>query len=397
MKTILLTLSLLFCSFLTWAQYKVVAFDYERATFNENQALPAETHMMLQGDIPESVVFVELDVLDAKGRKQKTPLYTAKWKRPFDTKRERFNLPINYKLRGSSEYDFTIRYYEPISDSTRQELTDRLFLNLDLYIEQALGVKKNKVQFNSSIKQTMKDLDAIVVRGLKHYRNRTAIEFEGFSDIIYQKLEQIKGLNLSKGRFLFNKKKEKKEKKDKITPKKEYRNKVIGELKSMLYNELEVLMKEEWSKISDSKTINDYSTEKIKRTIALQGGFGGVYLDGNSSGVSIGTAPYLGLSFPLGRKAFAPKFLSNLSVTAGAFILDFNDSNGNKVSGPIFKRPTYVGLSYKVFRFVRINAGATFLQDASTAGQLTGLGQQVFIRPNIGLSLQLNLWMDLAK
>lgn len=390
MKNILTIILLLTFYASIQAQYKGVAFEYERAVFNENQPLPAETHIMLQGNAPKDVVFIELDIFDPKGKKDRKPLYTAIWKRPYGKVLERFNLPINYKLKGSAEYDFNISYYKPISNSEKTDLANTLFQHLDLYIEQTLGLARNNIKLNRNVKQMLKDLNSIVDRGLSQYRNRTATQFEGFSDIIRQKLEQIEDVNLAKGRFLFNGQ-------DKDEARQSYREKVTQELKQIVFSELKQLLNVEWSKVYDSKYIDNYSTEKRMRIISLQGGFSGVYLSGDFSNLAIGAAPFVGLSFPLGRKAFAPKILSNTSITFGAYLLDFQGANNTKVSGPIFKRPTYIGLSYKIFRFVQFNFGATFLEDAATAGQFSGIGKRVYIRPNIGISIQLNLWMDLAK
>ena len=89
-------------------------------------------------------------------------------------------------------------------------------------------------------------------------------------------------------------------------------------------------------------------------------------------------------------------------MNVGVFINNFKDDSGVELTGPIFKRPYYVGLGYKVFRFVRVNAGATFLEDISTAGvnginDLTGLEDRVVIRPMIGISAEIKLWTSLAE
>ena len=86
-----------------------------------------------------------------------------------------------------------------------------------------------------------------------------------------------------------------------------------------------------------------------------------------------------------------------MSIIFGLFVLDFEGPNNTRFSGPIFKRPTYVGASYKLFRFVHLNAGITFLEDINTAGQLAGIESNVFIRPFIGVSAQINLWVDFSK
>ena len=109
-----------------------------------------------------------------------------------------------------------------------------------------------------------------------------------------------------------------------------------------------------------------------------------------------GSAPYLGISMPFGREGVTKPFWSNLSISAGAFILDFKDVDDKKVTGPIFKRPTYLGMGYKVYKFIKLNAAVAFLEDADQAG-VTGFKNSVEFRPMIGLSAEFNFWMDLAK
>ena len=165
----------------------------------------------------------------------------------------------------------------------------------------------------------------------------------------------------------------------------------------MIRSELKQYMNLEWFKMIDNKYIDNYSTEKSRRTISIQAGFGGAYLSGTTSNLTIGASPFVGFAFPLSKRSSQSKVLNNLSVTFGVFLLDFQGANNTLVSGPIFKRPTYVGLSYKIFRFVHVNAGATFLEDSATAGQISGIGKRVYIRPFIGVSAQVDLWVDFSK
>jgi len=120
-------------------------------------------------------------------------------------------------------------------------------------------------------------------------------------------------------------------------------------------------------------------------------------LSGTTSNLAIGASPFVGFAFPLSKRSSQSKILNNLSINLGVFLLDFQGANNTVVSGPIFKRPTYVGLSYKIFRFVNFNVGATFLEDATTAGQLSGIEKRVYIRPFIGVSAQVDLWVDFSK
>jgi hypothetical protein len=374
-----------------FAQYKGVAFDYEKAVFGENQPLPAETHLMIQGNVSENVGIIELDVIEPRGRDNRLPLYTATWKRSKENNSTRFLLPMNYRLKGSAEYDIYIKYFRAIDATELKTLQTTIQKQLHTYLQQVIVVNKNTINLNKSHREIIRHLDGIIYRQLKNYRNRLNMPFDGFSELVEDKLKQISKTSLKKGKLLFGKE-------EKDDAKASYRDQLLEEFRTMIDLEWEQYMNMDWFKLADNKYIDNYSTEKSKRTLAIQAGFGGVYLDGNSNGVSLGAAPFVGFAFPLSKRSGKSKFLNNLAINAGVFVLDLEGVNGSKISGPIFKRPTYVGLSYKVFRFININAGATFLEDAATAGQLGGnLGNRIYIRPYIGISAQIDLWADFSK
>lgn len=376
----------------TWgtAQYKGVAFDYEKAVFGENQPLPAETHLMIQGDVSSNIGMIELDILEPQGKDKRLPLYTSIWKRSRENTSTRFLLPLNFRLKGSAEYDIHIKYFRSISELELAKLKEDLKKRIYTYLQQAIVVHKNTLTLAESRRKIIQNLDRIVYRHLKPYRNRMTMDFDGFSDLVEDKLKQISKTSLKKGKFLFGKE-------SKEEAKNAYREQLIEEFRTMIDAEWQQYMDTDWFKLTDNKYIDNYSTEKSKRTLAIQAGFGGAYLNGSSSSIDIGAAPFVGFAFPLSKRSTKAKFWNNLAINAGVFLLDFEGANGT-VSGPIFKRPTYVGLSYKIFRFININAGATFLEDSATAGQVgSNLGNRVYIRPYLGISAQINLWADFSK
>ena len=385
-----LTLCVLLLASQLCAQYKAVTYDHEKVVFGENQPLPAESHIMLQGRAAAHIGLVELDILDQKGKDNRLPLYTNRWRRSEDWTKEQFMLPINFKLKSSSAYDLRIKYYVPIDAAERQTLDSTLTHYRLLYLEQVIQVNRNSLDLAQNERQIMRSLNEIVYKGLKLYRNATNIPFEGFSDLVRLKLQQIKTTSLNKGKALF-------QDQDANSAKVAYRKKLLTELRQMLRTELQQYLNLRWYKLTDRQDIDNYSTERGKRTIALQAGFGGAYLSGGTSNLTLGAAPFIGLAFPLSNRPSQSKFLNNLSVNLGVFLLDFQGANNQMVSGPIFRRPTYVGLSYKLFRFVHLNAGATFLEDSATAGQISGIESRVFIRPFIGVSAQIDLWLDFSK
>jgi hypothetical protein len=391
MRTFLSTIILLLL-FITpvLAQYKAVTFDYEKVVFGENQPLPAESHIMLQGEVETAIQIVEIDIFDHKGKENRLPLYTNKWKRSNSSDNKVFMLPINFRLKNNTEYDFKIKYYTGITGIEQKVLNKNIKNYLALYLEQVIIINRNNLSLKQSETQIMRSLNGIVYKGLQLHKNHLDMSFSGFSDLVKLKLQQIKKASLSKGKAIF-------QDKDKDAAKIAYRDKLLLELETMLHTELDQYMDMSWYKLADVKYVDNYSTEKGKRTINLQAGFGGAYLSSSSQSLSLGAAPFAGFAFPLSQRPKNSKFLSNLSIIFGMFILDFEGPNNTRFSGPIFKRPTYVGASYKLFRFVHLNAGITFLEDISTAGQLAGIENNVFIRPFIGVSAQINLWVDFSK
>ena len=101
--------------------------------------------------------------------------------------------------------------------------------------------------------------------------------------------------------------------------------------------------------------------------------------------------------FPLANSTLAPKFLRNSSLTLGAFLQDFEDTDGNKVTGFLVGTPTYLGLDYKLFEFIRFNAGATFLEKEKVGQMSDDITSSLLVRPFIGLSARIDLTVSLGK
>ena len=364
------------------AQYATVKYDYELNRFGENQPLPAEQAIIFTGVVPPGIDLVEIQVLAAKGKKDREPLATGAWKRPFDKTSNTFNLPISYRLRGSKEYDVVINFYRSLSDSEKEQLYERLTANLDTYLTQALGIDKRGIDLGKNSKQIIADLNQIVWGGLAHYRNWIDRDFPGFSDIVRNNLEALDKYKAPK---------------EADSTQLSYRRELIDELREMVHAEVAFLLNQQLAQLVDSRLVDNYETEKKDSYFALNLGYGGVYLDGKvDQSSSFGSAPYLGLGFPFSTSAVAPKFLQDASLTLGFFTSNFDDDNGKSVTGPIFNRPLYAGLDYKLFSFFRINAGAALLEkiDETSGG---GEKSDIFVRPFLGISAKINISLSLDK
>jgi hypothetical protein len=82
-----------------------------------------------------------------------------------------------------------------------------------------------------------------------------------------------------------------------------------------------------------------------------------------------------------------------MSISTGFFLSNKMENQlGEKISGPVLDRPIYVGLGYNFFRFIRLNAGGTFI----TTEQLSGQSAKSF-QPFVGISAEFNLWLGIGN
>jgi len=393
MKKIYTLVTCLLFSYPLFAQYETVVFNYDRTYFNEGQPLPAESNFMLTGETGGNIGMVEIAIYGSPDTNKK-PLYRNAWKKGPSSSENSFTLPVNYPLRGNEKYTFLLNFYEPASAQQQQQLLRQLNGALNAYIDQSFVVSKSSVELRKHPKQLRSDLNAIVNQGLALYRNQINYEFRGFSDIVLDKLEQINDLRLRKARLNILAR----EGEDKRTLRLKYAQEQIEALKGLVNQEVAQYANAQLLALTDSKKITDYATEKTRNVVALNVGYGGVYYSGDVDNFSSDTAPYAGISIPLGRAPFSSAFWSRSSISTGVFFQNLEFGDDNVATGPVVKRPIYVALGYRALPFVRINAGATVLQSDQASNSISDFNiDRVYIRPFVGLSLELNFWMDLNR
>jgi hypothetical protein len=392
MNKILCLLTFWVCSNpFVYAQYKNVTFDYERSSFNDGQPLPAESYFLVSGEVAPEVEMVEIRIFPASEKDAKS-LYQGIWKRPEIKEGNTFQIPISYNLRSSSKYNFRVAYYKRIDSTSSQQFRNQLYAHLDAYVDQRVQVEKNRLRLTAPPRQIIHDLNAIVERSTLYYNNRSNIAFPGFSDMVTRGFENLKNKSLSPGKYNQNKG----EGESKQVMKNEFADEQIGRLKEMIHGEVNAVLNTDLLTVTDSKDVKNYPTEKLRSSLTLNLGYGGVYFSGDINNLSYGSAPYAGVSFPLGNKAFASKFLSRTTLSAGVFIKNFSNPEGQTISGPVVGLPVYVGLGYPIVDFLRLNVGAAVLQNSTVAPSGINL-QQVFVRPYVGLSVDINIWLGLGK
>lgn len=382
MHKLTFVLSFLMLSITTvYSQFTSITYDLERNWFNEGQPLPAETDMIFKGSLPIDASKVELVILSSK---KQDPLYTAVWDK---TNANELSINVPYKLRPSSEYDFLIRFFEPLNASEKDKLIQDVSNTINAYLD--ANIKGNKsIKLLKNSKNNLKEMNQILRNIFTEYRSSIYQWEPTFSEIIQLKLEQMERTDLTENYA----------KADTSSSKKQIinqsRNQLISELETQINREVNQLLDRDLFLLKDTRFIDNYATENKENALAINIGYGGVYLSGNTDDLTYGASPYLGIAFPLGNSVLGSNFLSNTSLTLGVFLDNFEDANQNEVTGFLIDRPFYVGLDHKLFKFIRFNAGAAFLEAQNK--DMTS-NSSVLIRPFIGLSARIDLSIGLGK
>jgi hypothetical protein len=389
MKKIILLFTLCFSITSIQAQYKPVVFDYNKSLFDEGNPLPAETFFMLQGEVPADVNLVSASLLSKDGDQL---LYKGVWKRAAGDNGNTFQIPVSHRLRSNDEYSFRINYFKEVDQQSGNQFREQLHGYLDAYIDQTVQIEKNRIRLNEPVSRIMDNLDEIVNRSSAYYDNKSNINFAGFSDLVKKSLQNIRNTPLSEGKFNLFKRKDDSNRDVKI----KFAQEQINELKELVKSEVNTLANTDLLTVYDSKYISNYATEKVNKPLTVNVGYGATYLDGDINNLSYDSAPYVGIAFPLGNRAFTSKIISRTTLSAGVFLSNFRNAADQRITGPVIGLPVYAALGYPIFEFVRLNAGATLLQNAAAAPDGFNF-QQVSVRPFVGLSADINLWIGLGK
>lgn len=386
MRKKLLLSFLAMISLSAFAQYETIEFDYEKSSFNNGRPLPAETYFELRGQISLEVNMVEVQVYDKNGYPNRDPLYAKLWKRSFDNNSQRFAVPVNYNLRGGEEYDLVLLYFRKATPAEVANFRKELYKNLDAYVDQNLDFERKRIELLKDTRSMVKDMNEIVRSAMTYYRTQIDRNFEGFSDLVKDGIERVE--DQKQNSFLGRKSSEE----ENLQRKKE----LVADLKELIHSEMAYILNSGLQQLADLKHVDNYRTEKTQNVFTLHGGYGGAYLNPNQKADYFGRGFLAGFTLPLGKRQFSSPFWSNTSLMLGVYFNNFELDNGAVATGPLLKRPYYLGVGYKFYRFLRVSAGATLLEnDGMVDGQ--PVKNDIYVRPYISLTADINLWIGLAK
>ncbi|GAB3658337.1 hypothetical protein GCM10028791_31250 [Echinicola sediminis] len=360
-------------------------YDVINNQINEGNPLPSEEEFYIKGQLPKDIEVVVGKIYNSSKNSKNAKTYT--WKKPFDFNVNQFEIFIADPLRSNDKYTVELHYYQRADQEQMEELRTSINNNLSAYIHANFEISRSKIISYNNDKVILAQLNQIVEDGTKNYRHFIHQEFEGFSDIVKQKLEQKDQLKLKRSKFNIIGKSKDSGDNDRAL----YASKYLTELTSLVENEANQFLASSMFALADIRAVEAYPTIKKPSSIPLNIGYGAVAMKRSFAETEYLNGIYAGFSAPLGNKAFT-KFLGNASFSAGFFLKNFESDNGTKVSGPFVDLPIYAGLGYKLLRVIRFNAGLVAVNTESQSEN-----NEFHLQPFAGFSLELDLWLGLNQ
>lgn len=373
------------------AQNKRVLLEPQNRRINQGEPLPPQSTFDIQVPVTSQTGIIRINIF--KGNDSKNVLQRTYWARPVNFTGDFAELPVDLRLRNNSKYGFEVTIYSLLSDSERVALKQIVHQNITNYLRAMVEANSKGINVEKNSEKVVDDLNGVFRRSLMYYRNTQQREFEGFSDIVKLKLQQVDRARLSNARF-------------NIAPtaadslkspdelKAMYASQLTSELEGIILNEADNYLNLDIVKLYDSFIIANRITERSQTVLPLFVGYGGIYLSGKLSNIEYDSSPYAGLSFPLGNGS--ETHYGRTSFILGVFLQNFRNGAGAKLTGPIVGRPVFTGLGFRIYDFINLNAGVVAIStEKNTISNIKT--EDVQLKPFIGLNAQFNLWLGLNK
>jgi hypothetical protein len=387
MKQILLAACLL-GSLNIHAQEKRITIDKNARQVNGGNAIPAGTYFLLEGAVPEDVQYVDVKI--ASGRLNSEPLFADSWKRSPYYNSSMFSIPVDQKLRFGSVYRLHADFYSTLKGEELKQLRQRIVSNLDYYLDARINVRKDEMRLGSKADKMMGELNDIVDNSFVYYTSPHSEKFPGFSDLVRIKLKQIDDVNLKNAQYNVSTADTGMQQLNVL-----YANELQIALHNIIVSELDnylaygVLVK------TDELNINNLETERSRGYLPIDIGYGAVAFNTDFSDLQTDQQPYIGIAIPFGNPRFS-RFMGNASLSFGIFLKNFKNPDGREVTGPVIDKPSYLALGYRIFEFIKINAGVTAIStEKVSANNITS--DNVQLKPYVGISAQIDLSLNFSK
>lgn len=365
--------------FLGMAQMRSIELDVVKNQVNSGLPLPSEETFYISGILPEGVRLVELTI--SRSNKDKSSARSYSWRAPYQFKSNRYEIFVADPLRSNEPYTLNFNFFTQAGGEETDAVVSAIHANLEAHIKANYEVGRNKINSLVSDRVLMNQLNQIVRQGIENYGHTLGQDFRGFSDLVEIKVDQTKKFRLRNARFnIINRN-------EKDNDRAVYANQLINELIDLTKAEVTQYLRTNMLMLVDVRVLESYPSEKKPFHLPLNVGYSGTYFKGGFNNLEYDTAPFVGLSLPLGNRVFT-KILGNASFSTGIMLTNLQDVDNNEISGPLIGRPIYAGLGYKMFRVLRFNAGAVL-----TSQEFQDQTENLNFYPFVGFSLEFNLWL----
>lgn len=385
MRNIFILCFILILPFEVFGQIKSVSFSPEKNQINAGLPLPSEERFLIEGVIPSGIRRVELKIFKASKKVSSAENYI--WKAAYQSNPSDFEIYVAYPLRSNENYSLKFYYFNSTDTTEMKAVREAIHENLQTYLNANFVVNKKEIKALVSQKAMLMQLNEIVNQGLSNYSHQLDQEFNGFSDIVKQKIEQINNIKLKNSKFNLLNKSDKTKGSDNAY----YAEQVIDQLINLTKAETNQYLRSNLLMLVDVREIDNYPTEKKPHYLPINIGYAGTYFGGGFNDLDYGTSAFAGISMPLGNKNFT-KILGNASISTGVFFSNMTDAKQAEISGPLIGRPSYIGLGYSLFRILRFNAGAVL-----TSTEINNRFEDVTLYPFVGFSAEFHIWLGLKR
>lgn len=349
-----------------FSQFESVELDLSVGWFNNGQDLPSETKLIINGQADPGISYMEMNVWRGGSDHSRPPLYRADWRKLPGEGSNRLRILFNYVLNGNSEYDFGFDAFRYLTGEEQKSLENMLVAQSEVYVYSVVASREG------NRKAWMNGLNEAIVFQMADYRNEIGQPFTAFSPVVEELLDRYQ--NTAKDTTGLD-------------------SALLGAIARQTAQEIQSIVRTPLLVKVRSYEINRYETTAERTPLGLSAGYGGAYLSGNFENLDYASGPFVGVSFPFSTRGQAPSMLRRTAFCLGVFVTNFENEQGDVVSGPVLNRPYFAAIGYQAFRFVRIQAGATVLETRKT--DVLPATNIVTVGPFVGLSLELGLWLGL--
>lgn len=373
MKRTLITIIFMASLSAASSQMQTIQMDPGQLHFDNGRPLPSEEGFFVNLPIEPKISMVKMQI--AKTDFERRILYEGTWIGRENDPAGTAAIPNYFILRSNDNYNLRFLYYRKVDNDERDQIREMLNTSVNSFIQLNMQEKNDRYVMLTSPTAMYNSLNTLLAEGMARYEVSAGSSLPKFSGMIESMLRTMAGKRINASTSV------------------EGADDSLELLLRQLNNEINMIANNYEYTQTDVVTIWNYPTEKKMNTLALNLGYAGIYESGSFSDLNYFSSPYAGISLPLGNRVFAGNFWSNTHISTGIFFNNFESSNGNIVSGPVIGRPIYAGLGYRAFRFLKVQAGATLLEESNLAKD----SKSIYFAPFLGLSIELNVWVGLGK